>query len=172
MLSAPARFGLGCQRTGCTKHVFRVRRPGRCPSRTRPRSLLRGALESCPYRSTGQTKRRAHLPQEGPSAAAARRAGSQSAFRQQRASEITTGPERGPIKASGSGTMAHGDLRGQCPTKQSSYSLLYRARPWRAPVRRRTARTGPAWFLNCYHTSVNSVIDNALSLLAGNREAG
>jgi hypothetical protein len=163
------RFGMSAP--GCTKHIFRVRRPGSCQPRTRRRSKPRGALESCPYRSTGQAKRRAHLPREGPSSAAARRAGSQSAKRRQRASEITAGPGRGPIKATGSGTMAHGDLRGRCPTSVSSYSLLGGARPWRAPVRLRTARTGPAWFVNCYHTSVISTNDKALSLYSpGNRE--
>jgi hypothetical protein len=163
------RFGMSAP--GCTKHIFRVRRPRSCQPQTRPRSKPRGALESCPYRSTGQAKWRAHLPREGPSSAAARRAGSQSATRRQRASGIAAGPGRGPIKAPGSGTVAHGDLRGRCPTRVSSFGLLGGARPWRAPVRLRTTRTGPAWFVSCYRTSVISLIDDALAHFSpGNRE--
>jgi hypothetical protein len=62
---------------------------------------------------------------EGPSSVAARRAGSLAAKAQQVASRMSAGPGRDPIKRAGSGTVAHGGIRGHCSRNGSFSASLF-----------------------------------------------
>ena len=118
---------------GGTKHIYRVKRPGLFREQAlRPRKRGR-AQEAHPYRSAGQSKRRAHSRRRsqlwfGSASGPPTAKDLQVAFR------MSAGPGENPIKATGSGTMTQGDLTGSLPQRFTSCSLRQRVRPplaWR-----------------------------------------